>query len=79
MRIIGNIPHAKFHISVYEWNEKTIIKLEAGPMEQVYKFPIQKIQGVEGAQQILTDQFLEKIYNRFNDMFLDMKVAGDQI
>ncbi len=77
MRQIGIIPHEKFYISVYEWNEKTIVKLEAGPMEQVYKYPKALIVGVEGAKKTLTPEFLQKVYDRFTAMFLDMKeVSG---
>ena len=75
MRIIGNIPHPTFHISVYEWNGKTIIKLEAGPMEQVYKFSTDVIRGVEGSVKILSPEFYDKIHDRFNQMFLDMEEA----
>lgn len=79
MRIIGNIPHTKYHISVFEWNDKTIIKLEAGPMEQVYKFSTEIIRGVEGAVKILTPAFYDKIHDRFNQMFLDMQEAAKTI
>ncbi len=79
MRIIGNIPHEKYHISVYEWNDKIIIKLEAGPMEQVYKFSTDIIKGVEGAVKILTPTFYDKIHDRFNQMFLDMQAAAKEI
>lgn len=38
MRILGSIPHPVFKISVFGWNEKYLVKLEAGLFEQTYKF-----------------------------------------
>ena len=73
MRTIGTIPHEKFHITVFEWSGKTIIKLEAGPMEQIYKFSSDQVVGIEGANKILNATFLKKIHARFNQMFLDMQ------
>ena len=79
MRIIGDIPHPKFVITVYEWNEKTIIKLEAGPMEQTYKLPSEQIRGVEGAKKLLNDDFLKNVYSRFEQMFMDMQAAAKKV
>ena len=38
MRIIGTIPHPGFKISAFKNENKFIIKVEAGPFEQSYKF-----------------------------------------
>lgn len=77
MRIVGNIPHEKFHMTLYEWNEKMIIKIEAGPMEQVYKFSKEVFTGIEGAQKLMTTSFLEKVYDRFTEMYLDMEKLSE--
>ena len=38
MRIIGNIEHPFYKISVFKSGEKTIIQIEDGQFEQLYKF-----------------------------------------
>jgi hypothetical protein len=37
MRMIKEIPHDKYKISIFSWNNKYIIKLEYGQLEQTYK------------------------------------------
>lgn len=38
MRIIGTIPHPSMRISIFNMNQKYILKLEWGPLEQSYKW-----------------------------------------
>ncbi len=35
--MIKEIPHDKYKISIFSWNNKYIIKLEYGQLEQTYK------------------------------------------
>ena len=37
MRVIGKIPHEEFIITVCDWNNKYLVKVESGPYEQTYK------------------------------------------
>lgn len=73
MRIVGHIPHPSIHISVFMMNEKYIVKLEAGPMEQVYKLEKEQAKGMDDVQKFLSREFLAKALERFNQMFLDMQ------
>ena len=75
MRLVGNIPHSVFTISVFSMNEKYIVKLEGGPMEQVYKFPMDQVKGLEGIKSLLTDEFIEKARSIHNEMFMNLKQA----
>lgn len=38
MRIIGTIPHPEMRISIFNMNQKYILKLEWGPLEQAFKW-----------------------------------------
>lgn len=38
MRIIATIPHPEMRISIFSMNQKYILKLEWGPLEQSYKW-----------------------------------------
>lgn len=74
MRVIATIPHPSITISIFQMNGKYIVKFEAGPMEQVFKFKEEEIKGVEHLKTIINDAFIEQVRKRFNDMFLQMKV-----
>jgi hypothetical protein len=38
MRVLETIPHPSITITIFQMNDKFIVKFEAGPMEQVFKF-----------------------------------------
>lgn len=75
MRLVGNIPHPVFTISVFSMNEKYIVKLEGGPMEQVYKLPMDSVKGLEGIKEMLTEEFIAEAREIHNKMFLNLKKA----
>jgi hypothetical protein len=79
MRIVGNIPHRDISITVFYMNNKFIVKLEAGPMEQVFKFDQEKHPGFEAIQKLIDETFISNALNRFNEMFLEMKSAEERI
>jgi hypothetical protein len=70
MRIIATIPHPKILISVFSMNDKYQVQFEAGPMSQTFKFSHSEVQGVEGIQKLLDEEFMKKVNERFNEMFL---------
>ena len=78
MRVIGNIPHPKMSISIFSMNDKYQIKFEAGPMEQIYKIAHSEVNGLEGIQKMIDEEFLEKIMIRFNEMYLSFKEAKER-
>lgn len=69
MRIIDSIPHPSMTISIFLMNNKYIVKFEAGPMEQGFKFPADEVGGVESLKQLITEEFQEKTLLRFKEMF----------
>ena len=73
MRIIDSIPHPTITISIFQINEKFIVKFEAGPMEQSFKFDNADVKGVENLKKLITPDFIEAVRKRFNEMFLQMK------
>jgi hypothetical protein len=73
MRIAGHIPHSSIYITVFIMNEKYILKLEAGPMEQVFKFSKDEVKGMDDIKKFLNKEFLDKAIERFNQMFSEMK------
>jgi hypothetical protein len=75
MRIIDTIPHPSISISIFQMNDKFIVKFEAGPMEQAFKFHIEDVRSVDGLKALINETFVETVRARFNDMFMQMKEA----
>jgi hypothetical protein len=73
MRIIDSIPHPSISISIFNMNDKYIVKFEAGPMEQSFKFQTEQVKSVENLKKMINADFIETVRLRFNDMFLQMK------
>ena len=73
MRIIDTIPHPSMAISIFQMNDKFIVKFEAGPMEQAFKFDNADVKGLENLKKLITSEFIEEVRKRFNEMFLQMK------
>ena len=73
MRIVDSIPHPSISISIFQMNDKFIVKFEAGPMEQAFKFYTDDVKSVERLKAIVNEDFIEKVRTRFNEMFLQLK------
>jgi hypothetical protein len=78
MRIIATIPHPSIRISVFHMNEKYIVKLEAGPMEQAFKFSEGEVKGPEHIEKILDGVFLKKAIEHFNEMYISFQEAKER-
>ena len=79
MRIIGNIPHPSITISIFSMNDKYQIRFEAGPMEQIFKIAQTDVNGIEGINKLVDEEFLQKIMERFNEMYLSFKDAKGRL
>jgi len=76
VRIIDSIPHHSMTISIFQMNDKYQVKFEAGPMEQIFKFSVEDVKGVENLKKIINEAFIEKTRLRFNEMFMEMKALN---
>jgi hypothetical protein len=76
MRIIAELPHPEFKISILNMNQKFIVKIEKGSFEQSYKIPEMDLtEGVNSVFEILDEAFLKTVSARFADMIKDYKEA----
>lgn len=76
MRIIATLnKHPKITTTIFQMNDKYIIKFEAGNMEQIFKIPQTEVAGIEAIDKMLTEDFITKVIERFNEMFLSFKGA----
>lgn len=75
MRIVKDIPHPRFKITVFSWNSKYIIKIEDAHLEQVYKIDEAQISSLAEFEDILSTPFLLKVLKRFSEMSEDFSEA----
>ncbi len=73
MRIIQTIEHPKMRISLFQMNQKYILKFEYGPLEQSYKFDELSFTSQEDfVEQIKASELISQTELRFNDMISDI-------
>ena len=74
MRIIAELPHPEFKISILNMNQKFIIKIEQGALEQSYKIPEMDLtEGINSVFELLDEPFLSTVATRFAEMRKDFK------
>lgn len=73
MRIIDSIPHESMTISIFQMNDKYLVRFEAGPMEQTFKFFTEDVKNVEYLKTQINADFIETTRKRFNDMFQQIR------
>jgi len=74
MRIIAELPHPEFKISIFNMNQKFIVKIEKGVFEQSYKIPEMDLtDGVNSVFELLDETFLDTVAARFVEMNKDFK------
>ena len=74
MRIIAELPHPEFKISILSMNNKFIVKIEKGSLEQTYKIPEMDLtDGINSVVELLDEPFLKTVTERFTDMLKDYR------
>lgn len=73
MRVVGEIAHPVFKITVYAWNGKYVVKFETGNLEQIYKIPDYEVVGGDHSlKDLLTSDFYQRVDDRFKQMLEDL-------
>ncbi len=74
MRIIAELPHPDFKISILNMNNKFIVKIEQGNLEQSYKIAeADLLDGVNSVFELMDEAFLKTVSGRFAEMRNDFK------
>ena len=74
MRVIAELPHPEFKVSIFAMNQKFIVKIEKGVLEQSYKISEMDLtDGVNSVFELLDEEFLKTVANRFTEMQKDFK------
>lgn len=79
MKFIKEIPNNYCKAGLYYWNNKFIIKFEAGMYEQTYKISEMEVSGEDEIEEMLGDTFMERVVERFKQMANDFEMIIDAV
>ena len=72
MRIIGEVSHPKYKISVLKMNEKITVQIEERLVSQSYTFRDGSgIKDLESVEKLLNPEFMKNVEDRFHQMNVD--------
>jgi hypothetical protein len=77
MRILAELPHPECKITLFNMNQKYIIKFEQGQLEQSFKLSELDLTGGGANEifQILDEEFIATVVERFKTMRSDFSAA----
>lgn len=77
MRIIAELPHPDCKITLFNMNQKYIVKFEQGTLEQSYKLSELDLTGGGANEifQLLDEEFISTVTARFKQMRTDFSAA----
>jgi hypothetical protein len=79
MRVIGEIPHPDCKITIFHWNNRYLIKLEQGPLEQTFKIQEFDLGSEDELHTLVQGDFLESALKRFEAMGLSLQEAMQKL
>ncbi|UII21080.1 hypothetical protein [Fulvivirga ligni] len=68
MRVVGEIPHKDCKITIFQWNEKYIVKIEQGNLEQSFKINQLDLTSEDEVYEVVNEAFIQNVMNNFNAM-----------
>ena len=75
MRVIKEIVNSGYRTTIFNWNNKYIIKLETPSLEQTYKVDQYDLSSDADALELLDTEFVQQIMTRFSQMSMDLNNA----
>jgi hypothetical protein len=79
MRIVGEIPHDVCKITLFSWNNRYLIKLELGLLEQTYKVNQFDIASETDLYKLVDESFISDALDRFRSMDETLGQALDRL
>ena len=68
MRLVRELAHPDCKITIFSWNNRYLIKLEQGTLEQTFKIPEMDITSEDDLVDLLDAEFLQQAGLRFQEM-----------
>jgi|TARA_R110000737_G_scaffold250424_1_gene260150 hypothetical protein len=75
MRLIAEIPHDRYKISLFNYNAKYMVKIELGQFEQMFKIGETDVMSIEEVKNMITPELLSNCLQRFISMRSDWEKA----
>jgi hypothetical protein len=79
MRVVGEIPHPHCKITLFQWNNRYLIKLELGLLEQTYKIPEYDLTSEEEVKALVPPSFIAAAMTQFDAMAAALRAAKDAL
>ncbi len=79
MRIIKEIPTPNYKITLFAWNNRYIIKIEQGLLEQTFKVNEFDIIDENDIEKMLDETFIRQALERFDDMGRSLGAALSRV
>jgi hypothetical protein len=79
MRIVGEIPHDVCKITLFSWNNRYLIKVELGLLEQTYKVNQFDIGSEADLFKLVDESFISDALDRFKEMDETLGQALDRL
>lgn len=68
VRVIGDIPHPECKITLFHWNNRYLIKVEQGLLEQTYKVQEYDVATEDEVRRMVTGEFIASALKQFEVM-----------
>lgn len=78
MRLVKDIPHERYKIQIFQYNDKYIVKIELGQFEQTYKIGQTDVDGLEEVERMVSQELLKNALARFVAMREDWSKAFNE-
>ena len=75
MRVVGELPHPECKITIFAWNNRYLIKLEQGLLEQTFKVNEYDVTSEAELYRIVDEACLEEAMQRFAGMGESLRQA----
>jgi hypothetical protein len=68
MRLVGEIPHPDCKITLFNWNNRYLVKLEKGLLEQTYKINQFDLASEDELFEVVNQEFIHDVIRQFDTM-----------
>jgi hypothetical protein len=75
MRLIKEIPHEHYRITIHNYNAKYLLKIELGQFEQLFKIGETDVMSLDELENMISPQLLSNCLTRFIQMRDDWETA----
>ncbi len=79
MRVVGEILHPECKITIFNWNNRYLVKLEQGSFEQTFKIQEFDLASEQDIKSVVSEDFIQAALRRFESMDQSLNDAMSKI